>query len=206
MLLPSKSPNDLTLEFAPAGTALRGLAIPQSGSALATMAAPPPPPVAESGGAQAQPQQPAAQPVAASVTAVDAAATDDGGATIHVTVNGGADYEWHRLRDQRWYVDIRGATLGMAPRDDATAVGPVAGLRVRQFALSPVPIVRVSLSLQSERQVEIAPADDGLTVAVGTQDDNGAVRVGAGRIGTGAATAYAAASRRLRSRLRRPHC
>ncbi len=118
MLLPSKSPNDLTLEFAPAGTALRGLAVPQSGSALATMAAPPPPPVAESGGAQAQPQQTAAQPVAASVTAVDAAATDDGGATIHVTVNGGADYEWHRLRDQRWYVDIRGATLGMAPRDE----------------------------------------------------------------------------------------
>ncbi len=193
VLLPSKSPNDLTLEFAPAGTALRGLAVPQSGSALATMAAPPPPPqpVAESGGAQAQPQQPAAQPVAASVTAVDAAATDDGGATIHVTINGGADYEWHRLRDQRWYVDIRGATLGIAPRDDATAVGPVAGLRVRQFALSPVPIVRVSLSLQSDRQVQIAPADDGLTVAVGTQDDGGGVRVGAGRIGSGAATAYA---------------
>ena len=189
VLLPSKSPNDLTVAFAPQGVVLRGYAIPQAGTATATMGAPAAPVTGQSGTPGGV--QPAA-PQAASVTAVDAAAGSDDTAVVHVAVTGGVDYEWHRLGDGRWYVDLRGATLAMGPRDDQPNVGGITGLRVRQFAVDPVPVVRVSLSLASQLRVAANPSSTGLDVVVGAGDDPAPVKVGAGRIGDGSATAYAA--------------
>jgi N-acetylmuramoyl-L-alanine amidase CwlD len=205
VILPSSSSNELTLAFAPAGTALRGAEIPAAGSAatFATGAAPlpvqarvvPPPPVPAQ--MESQPAPPAvapggaapASPAPAVVSGVDVVRVGDGAAEVRVAVSGGADFEWHRLGDGRWYVDLHGATLALPPRDDALSVGGIDGLRVRQFALDPVPIVRVSLTLASQRHVDIAPTATGLTVTVGSGDDLVASRIGVGRVGGG--TSYA---------------
>jgi N-acetylmuramoyl-L-alanine amidase CwlD len=188
VLLPSKSPNELTLAFAPQGVVLRGYAVPQAGTATATLGQP-----AAAATAQVpeavQPAAPA--PQAATVTAVDASASDDG-AIVHVAVTGGVDYEWHRLNDDRWYVDLRGATLAISPRDDQPNVGGITGLRVHQFATDPVPIVRVSLSLTSPLRVAANPSATGLDLVVGGATDPAPLKVGAGRIGDGSAVAYAA--------------
>ena len=69
---------------------------------------------------------------------------------------------------------------------------PVGGLRVHQFATAPVPVVRVSLSLVSDRRVAVTPAADGLTISVATEDDPNPQRIGMGRVGSGSAGAYAA--------------
>jgi N-acetylmuramoyl-L-alanine amidase len=191
VLLPSSSPNDLTLAFAPAGVALRGSDIPAQASAPPVVVgaqpalpsgAPPPPPLPVSSDATSAPP-PAA---AAVVGAVDLAPRNDGGADVRIAVSGNADYEWHRLKDGRWYVDVRGATLGMAPRDDTPGQGGVDGLRVHQFALDPVPIVRISLSLASQRRVDIATSDPGIVVSVAPEDDAAPQRLGVGRLGEGA--------------------
>ena len=193
VLQPSSSPNDLTLAFAPAGVALRGSEIPASGygpvAALRRSQMP-------SSAADSQTQMPAVaaaqSPTPAVVNAVDVAPNPGDGADVHIVVSGGADFEWHRLKDGRWYVDIRGATLALAPRDDSPNVGGVVGLRVRQFALDPVPVVRVSLTLQSQRRVDIATTSSGLTVSVGANDDPLPAKVGVGQLGGGSGYATAA--------------
>lgn len=211
VLLASASPNDVTLAFAPAGVALRGAEIPAQATASSALASaplqaqpvparvlPPPPPMPAASAAEPVSSPPgesigAPQPPApATVSAVDLVPRGEDGTDVRVTVAGGADFEWHRLGDGRWYVDLRGATLGIPPRDDTPAVGGIDGLRVRQFALDPVPIVRVSLTLASQRRVDVVPSPAGLVVTVGAADDLAAARIGVGRIGDGA-PGYAAA-------------
>ncbi len=195
VLLPSKSPNDLTLAFAPQGVTLRGYAVPQQGT-VAAASGPSnrvQPATAQNGTDLPSPGAGAATSAAAAqVTAVDVAATSDNTANVHIAVTGGVDFEWHRLNDGRWYVDLHGATLGMGPRDDQPNAGGITGLRVRQFASAPVPVVRVSLSLASQLRVAVTPSATGLDVTVGAGDDPAPLKVGAGRIGDGSATAYAA--------------
>jgi N-acetylmuramoyl-L-alanine amidase len=191
VLQPSSSPNDLTLAFAPSGVALRGSEIPASGyGPVASM----PPMQSSTAGSQTQVPVVSATPSAtpAVINAVDIAPNAGDGADVHIAVSGGADFEWHRLNDGRWYVDIRGATLALPPRDDAPNVGGVTGLRVRQFALDPVPVVRVSLTLQSQRRVDIATTSGGLTVSVGANDDPLPAKVGVGQLGGGSGYATAA--------------
>jgi N-acetylmuramoyl-L-alanine amidase len=135
---------------------------------------------------------PAASPAA--VTAVTVSSGQDDATNVLIAVTGDADYEWHRLTDGRWYVDLRGATLAMPARDDTLDEGGITALRAKQFATDPVPIVRVSLSLTSARHIDLVPSAGGLLVVVGNLDDLAPMRVGVGRIGEGAAAAYAGPS------------
>jgi N-acetylmuramoyl-L-alanine amidase CwlD len=100
-------------------------------------------------------------------------------------VNGGAMYEWHRLLDNRFFVDVKNATLGFPARDDAPPSAAVPAVRIRQIATLPIPIVRVALTLTSQRQVDVVNTVDGLGVAVSGNDEMDPPRVGAGEINGG---------------------
>lgn len=143
----------------------------------------------------ATPEQPADQtatvtpaPAQASGVTVDAVTGSATAAGYHITiaVSGNATYEWHRLRppDNRWYVDIHEASLGMAPSDQ-TGEGPVQTVRVRQAADR---TVRVALSLTDYDTVDVRPTDSGLTIDVsGTAADvANAPKSGSGTIGSSA--------------------
>jgi len=169
-MYPSQSRNEIVLAFAPAGTALAGTAIPDAGTTQ--MAESPVP---------AESQSPAASD-AAVVTAV-AASPGDQGTSLRIAVSGRASYEWHRLLDNRWYVDIRNATLGVPAHEDTLNTGAVLSMRIKQLEDALVPTVRVALTLPSMRRVDVTPAADGITLMVAALDDEEAPRVGAGRIG-----------------------
>jgi len=188
VVVTSMSPNELTLAFAPPGVMLGGSEIPLQGDAAAFATREQSP--SSQGGTAPAPAVTNSTPMA-TVTAIDLTSAGEDAASLHVSVSGSADFEWHRLNDDRWYVDLRGATLGISPRNETPNIGGVAGLRVRQFALDPVPTVRVSLSLVSQRHIDVTPSSDGLTIAVQSQDEVADARSGSGHIGTG--TAYAAA-------------
>jgi N-acetylmuramoyl-L-alanine amidase len=185
-LLPSASLNDVTLAFAPPGVAVRGVPVPALLTAPPLVASLP-----ENASTAAPGEEPSAMPAPATVTAVTVNPAQDDATNVEIAVSGDADFEWHRLSDGRWYVDVRGATLAMPPRDDALTDGGITALRVRQFATDPVPVVRVSLSLSSLRRVEVAPSPTGVTIAVSSFDDPSPMRVGAGHIGSGTPAAYA---------------
>jgi len=202
VILASPASNQLVLAFAPPGVALRGSDIPTQGNAAAFVSAeaaagpvarsvPAPPVPDEMRPPQAPPNpgdggaSPAPLPSPAAVSAVDLIPGAEGTSQVRIALSGGVDYEWHRLGDGRWYVDLRGATLAMAPRDDTPGTGGIDGLRVHQFALDPVPIVRVTLSLSSPRHVDLVAGPPGLVVTVANADDLAAARIGAGRVGDG---------------------
>jgi N-acetylmuramoyl-L-alanine amidase len=118
----------------------------------------------------------------AEVTGVEA---HGGGETLEVRVSlsGPVAYEWHRLPDQRWYLDLKGATLAIPPVDaNLDDTSAATAMRVRQFTKDPIPIVRVSVALSGPRKVELSSTPEGVQIAVGEQSDENAVRVGAGRI------------------------
>ncbi|HEY0798191.1 MAG TPA: N-acetylmuramoyl-L-alanine amidase [Candidatus Baltobacteraceae bacterium] len=200
----SASPNELTLLFAPAGTPLAGDPIPDEGVAVASAAMPVATP--DTGAVAPQPATPAApaqtgdigmeatplpspSPATATVTEVDETPTDQT-FTVRIAVDGPVAYEWHRLLDGRWYIDLQNAVLGLPPRDDTPASDAVTAVRLRQLALVPVPVVRVALSLPAERTVDVAPAGDSVTLTIGPavspDDDALAARTGAGSIGDAA--------------------
>jgi N-acetylmuramoyl-L-alanine amidase len=151
----------------------------------------PPPPPALSGGTSTTPapmDQPTPTPAAtgpATVTAVTLQPQGDG-LTIHVAVDGSAAYDWHRLADLRWYLDIHGAQLTDAGRDERPALAAVDSVRIRQIGSADQPTVRIALTLRGEKQVDVQPTADGLTIAASNIDAIAAVRTGAGRIGTAA--------------------
>ncbi len=123
---------------------------------------------------------------AASVTAVDVS-PNGSGITVRLAITGSANYEWHRLPqpDTRWYLDIKGASLTAAARDEPEDTDAVKSLRVRQLANAP-PTVRVALTLDGKKRVDIIPFAGGLTVNVPGEDIADATRSGNGTIGSGA--------------------
>jgi N-acetylmuramoyl-L-alanine amidase len=121
--------------------------------------------------------------VPAAVTSVTFAPADDSFA-VHLTIAGSAGYEWHRLLDGRWYVDITNATLSDAGRDERPASELVESIRVRQIGTPDAPVVRVAFTLKGDRRVDAIPAADGLTLTVGSLPDDGAVRIGSGSAGS----------------------
>ena len=127
---------------------------------------------------------------AAHVTSVDALPAGDA-LDVRVAVSGPVAYEWHRLSDNRWYVDLRNAVLDTPARDDQPRSTAVLSLRVKQISADADPVVRIALTLASPRHVDVEPAAGGFTVAVGENDDGEAQRVGAGRIASGAVIANA---------------
>ncbi|MDQ6929451.1 MAG: N-acetylmuramoyl-L-alanine amidase family protein [Candidatus Eremiobacteraeota bacterium] len=153
---------------------------------------PPPPSMAQSAPPSAEPapgeidsqQTPAPSPAAsaAAVTAVDAVQNGTVFA-VQIAVNGSAAYEWHRLLDNRWYVDIHGAWLQAAAGDRAQSSPSVSSLRVHQLSND---TVRVALTLTGEKPVNVTPSDHGLDISVQEEDATGVVRSGSGQIGAGA--------------------
>jgi len=228
VLGPSSSPNELTLIFAPAGTPLAGTPIPDEGDAVASVGAPavtpaftPPPEPSvppdtssdEDGDQTAASPQPgeaatvaSPSPVAsemgaavpAVVTAIDETPAESS-FSVRVAVNAPVAYEWHRLLDGRWYLDLQNATLGIAPLDETPASDVVSSLRVRQMALQPIPVVRVAFTLPSDLAVDLEPSDSSLTITVGASADTDVARTGLGQIGDAGTIALAPVSSPLPS-------
>jgi N-acetylmuramoyl-L-alanine amidase CwlD len=215
-LLPAQSPNEVAFAFAPAGTALAGSRIPSALNSAPALAAAGP--QAGYAATTHHPAPPAATPIVSVATpaplvtpapAVPAAGPTDGDASVaappanvtaveshgngetldvRVSLSGPVAYEWHRLPDQRWYLDLKGATLTIPPRDeDLQDTTAALTLRVRQFTKDPVPVVRISLALVTPRKIDLTATPDGVEIYVGALDDEEALRVGAGRIAPGSA-------------------
>jgi len=125
----------------------------------------------------------------ATVTGIDAHA-GPGGYSVDVAVTGDANYEWHRLRDSgnRFWIDFHGATLAHIMQDVAGSA-PVSSVRVRQFDGS---TVRVALSLDAFRRLDVQPSADGVKISVYSDDAADGVAVsGSGTVGNAAAVAVA---------------
>jgi N-acetylmuramoyl-L-alanine amidase len=152
---------------------------------------PPPPPVlAGAGPPSSAPALAEATPLPAPtgpaiVTAVTLQPLNDG-LTIHVAMHGTAAYDWHRLADQRWYVDIHDAQLTDAGRDEHPSIAAVDSVRIRQIGTTDQPVVRIAITLRGEKQIDIDPTADGLTIAASNVDAIAAVRTGTGRVGSAA--------------------
>ncbi len=207
-LAPAASPFELglTVTDSPAGSAV---AANPPVTALPNPPATPPaalPPIAQSTpAAYAMPSPPAlgaAAPVSASQTPEQSAPLAESttpavigaitmqplndGLTIHVAITGASAYDWHRLADQRWYVDLHNATLTDAGRDERPGVAAVDSVRVRQIGTPDAPVVRIALTLRGEKEVDIMPVADGLSIAATNVDAIAAVKTGSGRFGSAA--------------------
>jgi N-acetylmuramoyl-L-alanine amidase CwlD len=192
------SSNEIAIEFAKRGVALAGPPVPDAGEprpaatpavALVTARDASPAPSSEYAPVGADmlpvdnaiPPPPLGPPV--TVTSLDATASGDA-LNVRIGVSGPVRYEWHRLGDNRWYIDLRNATLGIPGRDEQPP-GSSVSLRVRQLSTGPNPSVRIAFTLPSARQVEVLPVDGGFTVAIAALDEHEPQRVGAGRVAGG---------------------
>jgi N-acetylmuramoyl-L-alanine amidase CwlD len=107
--------------------------------------------------------------------------------SVHLAISGNVTYEWHRLSDNRWYVDFKPATLTAAAIDSPLDGTAATSLRVKPFVgpLDHLQTVRVALTLTSPRAIALVPAPDGLTIAVDRADDPAPERVGLGELSGG---------------------
>jgi N-acetylmuramoyl-L-alanine amidase len=168
-------------------TPLPSYAAPYAPPTPALVAAPSPSAPPEMIGAPATPAGPAV------VTAITMQPADDG-LTIHVVLAGSAPYEWHRLPDQRWYIDLQNTSLPDAGRDEKPSVAAVDSVRIRQIGTPDAPVVRIALTLRGEKTVDVALTPDGLTIAATNEDAVAALKSGIGRFGSAAVGDLTAAS------------
>jgi len=151
----------------------------------------PPPPPAIGAGATASPglsaegTLPAAVPSGPAVATVTLQPQEDQ-LTIRVSLDGPAAFDWHRLADMRWYVDLHNARLTDAGRDEHPSVAAVDSVRIRQIGTPDAPVVRIALTLRGEKEVDVTPDAGGLTIAATNVDAIAAARTGAGRVGSAA--------------------
>ncbi len=217
-LVSSDVANAIAVAFGKSGVALRGSPVPESGG-MATVATSPartqpsPPPAGTQAGKSPvlidpnaisnDQYAPAGQPIpiddavpppplapAATVTSIDLSPSEQG-LDVRIGVNGALRYEWHRLTDNRWYIDLKDATLGVPGRDEQPATNAVSGVRIRQLNAEPNPAVRIAFSLTSPRHVDVNPASGGFIISIATYDELEPARVGAGRISGGSIVATA---------------
>jgi N-acetylmuramoyl-L-alanine amidase len=160
--------------------------------------APPPPPVpAEATQTVAVPNvTPTTAPpiVAGRATVTDLTIEPAAGDAIavRVTLSGAASYEWHRLTDDRWYVDFQNTTLNGPGRDEHPSVGAVQSVRVRQAGSTDTPTVRIAFTMTGQQRVDLAPSESGLVITVSTEPASDLARIGTGRTGGAAVIASAA--------------
>ncbi len=130
----------------------------------------------------------AASTAAVAVTGVTAQGGPNG-YSVDVSVGGDASYDWHRLRDpdNRFWVDVHGATLATTVARDITGTDPVETVRVRQLDAD---TVRVALSLNGPKRLDVTPSSTGIHIVI-YDDEAGedVARAGSGTIGTAAAVA-----------------
>lgn len=212
-LVPSDAPNALALAFAPPGALAGGIPIPLKGDAtLATVplgaaasALAPAPPAASAASAAAGGPVPPPPPAPGVAAAPETQATPtalglapatvgdvrvepaDEGLTVELGIAGNVTYEWHRLSDNRWYVDLKPATLAAAPQDEALQSDAATSLRVKGF-VGPndhLPTVRVALTLATPRIVDLAATGAGLAIVVNRLDDLAPQATGSGELAGG---------------------
>jgi N-acetylmuramoyl-L-alanine amidase len=208
-LAPPASPYELALSIAPGDGSTAALnpavtpaatppsyAMSASPPAAAAPYVPPSPPVLGNAGAvtppAAQPYGDSAAPLATPSGPAIATVTlqPSGDAlSLHVALDAPAAYDWHRLADQRWYVDIHNAKLTDAGRDEHPGVLAVDSVRIRQIGTPDAPVVRIAITLRGEKEVDVTTAADGLTILATNTDAIAAARTGSGRVGSAAVAA-----------------
>ncbi|HEV2737137.1 MAG TPA: N-acetylmuramoyl-L-alanine amidase, partial [Candidatus Elarobacter sp.] len=122
--------------------------------------------------------------------AIEPAAGD--AVAVRVTLSGAASYEWHRLTDDRWYVDFQNTTLNGPGRDEHPSFGAVQSVRVRQAGSTDTPTVRIAFTMTGRQRVDLAPSESGLVITVSTEPATDLARIGTGRTGGAAVVASAA--------------
>ena len=176
-VVPSGSPDAYTVVFEP-GT-------------------PPPPGISTPAGALQQATPTAVPPIVAGrATVTDLAiepAADDALA-VRVTLSGAVRYEWHRLVDNRWYLDLENTTLAGPGRDEHPAFGAVQAVRVRQSGSTDTPSVRIAFTTTGQPRIDLTPNDSGLVITVSSAPSDDLVRAGSGRTGGAPVVASAGAS------------
>jgi len=222
---PSGARGTLALDVAPGSVALDGPVVPLSPAALRAPAASPttvPPAADEEAPApvtpvpRTPPSPPAPAPQAAALpgtvqqqpadgseppaapAAITGFRTDPGadGSTVRLAVTGDVGYEWHRLPDDRWYIDLKPATLAIPSQDVPLHVAGIDAMRVKAFVgpRDGLPTVRVALTLPSPRAITVTTDGGGLALVVAGTDDIAGPRVAAGRLAAGALVASGVAS------------
>lgn len=130
------------------------------------------------------PASPGAAPSGAPVHVTAVQLTNANGAmSVRVSLDGPATYEWHRLRppDNRVWIDVHNAKIGMPPQD----------VPVRVHQVNPQ-TVRIALSLAAYQTVDVVPDAQGISMNVGPQlADEGMPRAGSGTAGSPDAVAVA---------------
>jgi N-acetylmuramoyl-L-alanine amidase len=134
-------------------------------------------------GPGAAPPQGVPQTGAATVTDVAVEAQAQGGVNVALSIQGTPTYEWHRLRDNRWYLDIDDAILGAGAREERPPSTAVESVRVRQIGTADAPIVRVAFTMRGDLHVDVIPAEGRLTIAVANVEDADVARSGTGQVG-----------------------
>jgi N-acetylmuramoyl-L-alanine amidase len=117
------------------------------------------------------------------VTDLEIAQTSDDALSVRLTLSAAAAFEWHRLLDHRWYLDLANTTLIGPGRDEHPSFGAVASVRVRQTGTSDAPSVRVAFTLNADQQIAIEPDATGITIVVTNVAAADPERVGYGRTG-----------------------
>jgi N-acetylmuramoyl-L-alanine amidase len=191
-VLASGSPDAYTVVFESRGAVAVGV--------------PPPPPLPGAGYATPGPENPigtGAPPVAptaappnvagrATVTDIAIEPAPNDAVVVRVALSSATAYEWHRLNDNRWYVDFYETTLAGPGRDEHPSFGAIASLRVRQQGSTDAPSVRVAFTLSGQQRIDLTPSESGLLIAVAQEPASDIARTGSGRTGGAPAVASAA--------------
>ncbi len=122
----------------------------------------------------------------ATVTAITTDATDTT-FNVHLAITGPVTFEWHRLADLRWYVDLKPATLAIDSQETEIDSNAVQSLRLKPFVgpSDKLDTVRLGMTLPSPRLVTIVPTATGVTISVGATDDPSTEVSGSGEIDNG---------------------
>ena len=118
----------------------------------------------------------------------------DDALAVRVTLSGAATYEWHRLADNRWYLDLQNTTLAGPGRDEHPAFGAVQSVRVRQTGSADAPAVRIAFTTSGSQRIDLTPSESGLVITVATSPPSDLARIGSGRTGGAPVVASATAS------------
>ena len=179
-IVPSDSPDAYTVVF-------------ESGGSVAENSPPTPlppdgfiPPPDDVQTATPQPAATIVPPVVAGRATLTDLAIDQSSAdalAVRVTLSGATSYEWHRLADNRWYIDFQNTTLASPGRDEHPSFGAVQAVRVRQSGSTDTPTVRVAFTMTGQQRVDLAPTDSGLVITVSTAPATDLARIGTGRTG-----------------------
>ncbi len=169
-VLPSGSPDAYTVVFEPGAEGAQSAVAPQTAPTAAPLI------------------------VAGRATVTDLAIEPgaDDTLAVRITLSGAASYEWHRLPDNRWYLDLQNTTLTGPGREERPGFGSVQSVRVRQTGSSDAPAVRIAFTTAGQPRIDLAPSESGLVITVATVASDDVARAGSGRTGGAPVVASAA--------------